>query len=470
MQPRRGSSRMARRSTSDLPPPPLPPRTRDMMTPSTLPRTNYSSDPPPLPPRPGSSTMQRSGRASAGDMLPPLPPPISRSLLPRSVSTPDTFSQVSPGRLNYDTIPVSLSQLTNGFTTNVPSSVVVRELPTTTSNYSLANGDIINLHFTKSTRVVNVLSISSMKVLVPVNSPMLCSVLYDPVDDMDRAENGYIFGSGSQLFAACPLPQFIGVSKGCSQTKNSSMFTDGEILVVKGYSKNGKFLECQTVPDGEQKLVHNSTTAMFTTNPNKIKVHLSEVVKHLEYQIKIKFFPQNVQLQQHMRKPYNLLNVESQKSVIATYGSPKQQLADKYVMEIFSDFPLKCDKIEFTKTEKRNLIRESKVLFQSFNPSCVKEIMSNVPPAVSSCQSLLFLTVGQLHGTISRNEPMTHTASITGVRSKHIPIFIQPNKHDGRYASQKPAGLKQDTTRKSDPRESFMDDPFDSFPTIDVHG
>ena len=421
--------------------PPLPPRTQDMleaMRPYTLPRTNYSDQPPPLPPRPGSSTMR--SRVSAGDIIPRLPP----KPLPRSVSTPDT--QLSVGRSNYDTIPVPISELTKGFTANIPSSIVVRDLPPSdaASNLSLANGDILNLHFSKSTRVVNVLSISGMKVMVPINSPMLCSVLYDPVDDIERAENGYIFGSGCQLFNAFPLPQFIGVSKGCKQMKNSSMFTAGEILVVKDTCNNGKFLKCLTIPDGEPRLVHISTPAVFTTNPNKIKMHLSEVVKHLEYQLKLRFFPQDVQLLQHMRKPYTLLNVESQKSVIATYGSPKQFPTvpdkDKYIMEIFSDFPLKCDLIEFTKPEKRDLVRKSKKLFETFNPSCVNEIISNVPSAVSSCQARLFSTVGQVHGTLSRNETLIHTASITGPRSKHVPIPPVPIRqpHDFRYTTPVP--------------------------------
>ena len=297
---------------------------------------------------------------------------------------------------------------------------------------SLAVGDVINLHFSKSTRVVNVLSISGMSVLIPVNSPMLCSVLYDPVDDIDRAQKGYIFGSGSQLLSASPLPQFIGVLKGSRQTKMSSTFTDGEILVLKGPCKNGKFLKCQTIPDGDVKYIHDSTAANFTTNPDKIKVHLSEVVKHLEYQIKVKFYPQDMQLQQYMRKPYTLMNVESQKSVIATYHDAKQlpvpagNADNQYILEIFVNAPLKCDPLELTKTEKRDVIRKSKKLFESFSPSCVSEIVADVPAAVKTCQNLLFSTVGEVHGTLSRSQPLMHTASIVGTRAKHVP-FLVPN-------------------------------------------
>ncbi len=465
-------------------PPPLPPRTQDMVQGfCTMPRTSNVHDdqlstPPPLPPRPGSSTSRR--MLSAGN-IGPRPPPLplrSTQSLPRSNSTPHTSA-----RQEYDSIAQSLSELTKGFTVKIPSCVTVREYSSVHNTpTTIAVGDTLLLHFSKATRVVHMLSISNMKLIVPVNSPMLCSVLFDPVDDIDRAQKGYIFGSGSQLIGASTLPQFVGVEKGCTKTKYSSEFTSGEILVVKCLCKNGSLLECRTIPDGDKRYVHSSTTAVFTTNPDRIKVHLSEVVKHLEYQVKLKFYPQNVELVQHMRKPYTLLHVDSQKSVIATYGNPKQ-ISQPYVLEIFENAPLKCDFTNPTQpAERAEVIRKSKKLFESFTPSCVSEIIVDISLAVMECQTLLFLSVEQVHGTLTRTTPMVHNASITGARTGHVPFASSNNTLnpiDTRYIFQSPGSnnslparntLHHSANPTSLPHQQSNSPLLTEFPAIEVSG
>ena len=411
-------------------------------------RNDQLSTPPPLPPRPGSSRM-----LSAGNIGRPPPIPIrSTQSLPRSSSTPH-FS----ARQEYDSIALSLSELTNGLTVKIPSCVTVRDFSGVHNTpTSIAAGDTLFLHFSKATRVVHMLSISDMKLMVPVNSPMLCSVLFDPVDDIDRAQKGYIFGSGSQLIGASTLPQFVGVEKGCTKTKYSSEFTSGEIIVVKCLCKNGSLLECCSIPDGDKRYIHSSTSAVFTTNPDRIKVHLSEVVKHLEYQVKLKFYPQNMELVSHMRKPYTLLHVGSQKSVIATYGNPNQ-ISQPYVLEIFENAPLKCDFTHQTRPERAEVIRKSKKLFESFTPSCVSEIIADIPLAVMACQTLLFLSVEQVHGTLTRTGPMIHNASITGARTGHVPFASSNNTrnpNDTRYILQSPGNNNSLPARNTLPQHS----------------
>lgn len=468
------------------PPPPIPARTPSMFIEVqqqhqsfTLPRISRHSDdnPPPLPPRPdrasvgSSSTLGRPNRQQHGieslqvntSLPPPLPPKpttIPRPI-PRSMSTPvglgtverSHSSTVSPGvgavellLEQYDTVPVSLSDLTDNLQSKIPSCVKVREFRAVhNAPCTLAEGDILNLHFSKSTRVAYVQSISNMTLQVPVNSPMMCSVIYDPVDDMERAETGYTFGSGTQLMNASPLPFFVGVVKGCKATKTTSQFNDGEVLVVKGMHSNQRHLKCLTVPDQEVKFVHTTTTAVFTTNPVQIKVFLSEVVKHLEYQIKVKLYPQDPELQQHMRKPYTLLDIGAQKSVVATYGCFKPQLQNTgsdHILEIFLDSPLKCEAVELARSsERQDLLRKSKKIFQSFSPSCVNEIVVDIPSAVYACQTLLFLSVEQVHGaSLQGKAPLVHNATLTGERPQHMPL-PQPNNIqpiNSRYTQRQP--------------------------------
>lgn len=437
------------------PPPPVPPRTPSMFIEQPIRHSPWNShhpgdsNPPPLPPRPGSSrTLGRQPHSSAALLthnicdtsLPPTLPPKPSTLprkMPRSTSFPvdlGTVEHVRPSPRHqvsleqYDTVAVPLPVLTNELTNNIPSCIRVREFRSVHGAPStLSEGDVLNLHFSKSTRVAYVQSISEMTLQVPVNSPMMCSVLYDPVDDMDRAESGYTFGSGTQLMNASPLPFFIGVLKGCKATKTTSQFNDNEILVVKGMHSNERHLKCLTIPDQEVKFVHTTTTACFTTDPKKIQVYLSEVVKHLEYQIKVKLYPQDPDLQQQMRKPYTLLDIGAQKSVIATYGKgchkPQIQDVSDHILEIFLECPMKCEAVDLRPPEKQELIRKSRKIFQSFTPYNVNEIVVDIPSAVYTCQTLLFLSVEQVHGeSLKARAPLIHTATLTGERPQHMPL------------------------------------------------
>ena len=413
--------------------------------------------------------MQRRPVSAGNDpeIAPPLPPK-PQGLTKRQVSYPNTLD----GRISYDTIPLPMDELTKNFTKNIPSCVAVK--CAASDSGTLKEGDLLNLHFTKDTRVVNTLSISGMNVMVPVNSPMLCSVLYDPVDDIDRALKGYIFGSGSLLLSASPLPHFIGVLRGSKQTKTSSLFSNGEILVVKELS-DGKQLKCLSIPSGEKKYIHQSTNASFTTDPNQLKTYLSVVMKHLDFQAKVLFYPQNATLQQSMRSPYTILDAGLHKSVIATFFSDQKLQSGEetqHILEILQHAPVKFDLIELSRTERRELIRKSKKIFETFNPSCVSEIVANVPPAVSSCQTLLFKMVEQIHGsTIKEEKVMVHQAPITGIRPKHFPFSAptQSAKQDTRYTP--PTGMSSNTATINARQTHCYPDQrnnFDMFPSTEI--
>ena len=163
-----------------------------------------------------------------------------------------------------------------------PSMLFVRKI------HSLLGHCLMYTSLIKETTIVHaVCSQSGRNLIVPINSFIQFSVMYNPVENNEVAETGFSSLTTNQLFNIHPLPQVVAVEKHLAGEKKASTFVTGEVLFLKGF--DGR--KCISIPSHELKFLRESMKISVTTNESKIQLYLSEVVQYLALPVQVKFFP-----------------------------------------------------------------------------------------------------------------------------------------------------------------------------------
>ena len=350
--------------------------------------------PPPLPPRPKSSI---------------LPPPVpsraqnhhnshketNRSCKQKSELAPKlhrVFTTGAEGQI-YDAVKVSpqlpLHEIMNKFTSDIPFRLSVCEsIYGIGGENSLLDGELLDVHCLKETTVVHaVCTHSRKKLIIPMNSSIQCSVMYNPVDNNEVAEIGFSFPTTSHLFKSHPLPQVVAVDKGFAGKKKVSSFFEGEVLVLRGFDGRKK-LRCISIPSKELKVLRESMKISFTTNVLKIKLYLSEVVEYLNFPVKAKIFHTEKNIQQQIRNPHTLTMVSSEQSLVASYHSRPGS-----IVEILANVPISFELIELEEDDRQQLFEKSKTILETFHPSHIKEVITDVSATKNKVQTAAFQCV-----------------------------------------------------------------------------
>ena len=357
-------------------------------------KNNTSPPPQPLPPRPKSSI---------------LPPPVpsraqnqqnshtetNRSCKQKSELAPKLHRVFTTGAEEqiYDAIKVSpqlpLHEIMNKFTSDIPFRLSVSEsIYGIGGGNSLLDGELLDVHCLKETTVVHaVYTHSRKKLIIPINSSIQCSVMYNPVDNDEVAEIGFSFPTTSHLFKSHPLPQVVAVDKGFAGKKKVSSFVEGEVLVLRGFDGRKK-LRCISIPSNELKVLRESMKISFTTNVLKIKLYLSEVVEYLNFPVKAKIFYTEKNIQQKFRHPYTLTMVSSEQSLVASYHSRPGS-----IVEILANVPINFEVIELEEDDRQLLFEKSKTILETFHPSHVKEVITDISPTKNKVQNIAFQCV-----------------------------------------------------------------------------
>ena len=294
----------------------------------------------------------------------------------------------------YEPIKISpqlpLLEIINKFASDIPFRLSVCE--SMYGENSLLAGELLNVHCLKETTVVyGVCTYSDRKLIIPVNSSIQCSVMYDPVD---IAEIEFSFPTTHHLFQSRPLPQVVAVEEIFAGKKKASSFVKGEVLVLKEFNGR-KQLKCVSIPSNKLKVLHESIKLSVTTDLSKIKLYLSEVVQHLNFPVKVKLFSTERKLQRLLKLPHILTMLCSKKSLIASsYHSHEttKGITDSCV-EILANVPIKFEVFELEEDERQQLLVNSKTFLEQFHPSCVKEVITDTSILTSSLQTMVFQSV-----------------------------------------------------------------------------
>ena len=294
----------------------------------------------------------------------------------------------------YEPIKISpqlpLLEIITKFASDIPFRLSVCE--SMYGENSLLAGELLNVHFLKETTVVHaVCTHSERKLIIPINSSIQCSVMYNPVE---IAEIGFSFPTTSHLFQSRPLPQVVAVEEKFDGKKKASSFVKGEVLVLKEFNGR-KQLKCISIPSNKLKVLHELMKLSVTTDLSKIKLYLSEVVQHLNFPVKVKLFSTERKLQQLLKLPYILTMLCSKKSLItSSYHNHEttKGIADSCV-EILANVPIKFEVFELEEDERQQLLVNSKTFLDQFHPSCVKEVIADTSVLTSSLQTMIFQSV-----------------------------------------------------------------------------
>ena len=353
-----------------------------------------STSPPPLPPRPKSSI---------------LPPPVpsraqnqqkshketNRSCKQKSELAPKlhrVFTTGAEGQI-YDAVKVSpqlpLYEIMNKFTSDIPFRLSICEsIYGIGGENSFLDGELLDVYCLKETTVVHtVCTHSGRKLIIPINSSIQYSVMYNPVDNNEVVEIGFSFPTTSHLFKSRPLPQVVAVDKGFAGKKKISSFVEGEVLVLKGFDGRKK-LKCISIPSNELKVLHESMKISLTTNVLKIKLYLSEVVQYLNFPVKAKLFHSDKNIQQQFRNPHELTMVNSEQSLVASYHS-----CPGSIVEILANVPISFELIELEEDDRQQLFEKSKTILETFHPSDIKEVITDVSATKHKVQTTAFQCV-----------------------------------------------------------------------------
>ena len=402
-------------------PPPLPPlNNRSARTKSLV------NSPPPLPPpnmKSGSSNRRRTqyetitspvrytSTTAPGGESPPVPskppslPPKRSSQLQSMYDTPRKLQQPTPPTTGTTTRlgdqeddfevvsqPMSLRVLTEKHQHEFPLRVKVSSgIFGSTEQETFSDGDLLNLHFVKQSRVAVIEKYGGRCVKVPLNSAAQFGVLYNPEKNSKGAQIGYEFRTAHQLMAQKVMPRIVCALQKCQGSTAESSIEENDILIIDEVKSSrpfgSKHILCTQINDGKmtKKKIPDNCVGCFSTKPSYVKLFLPEIIHHFDLPVQVIVFltagyssDDNI-LQ--IGEIVTIAKVDIEKNVIATSALeddpnsspfPTVQQDDSCSSPLF-DIPIgipvmEVQIIEPKEDECEKLYEDTRELFENYNP------------------------------------------------------------------------------------------------------
>ena len=360
-------------------------------TPLSSTKQGSSRQPPPLPPKPQHKKRKCSVKSET----------LSSESMPLYELTEDVHEIVNLAKL--DSEPILLSRFVEK-TSDFPVTVAMKEsLYGICGDWSLFEGQLLNIHFQKETEVVSVEIDGGAQYIVPLNSTLQCSILYDPLTNIELAKMGFDFQNVLGIIEAKPMPKVVAVTVDCSPV------TKGEILVIKNvqYQENNsekKQLLCLSVKTGTEKWLNEDCEGCFTTEAEFIKLYLSELIPHVSLPIKATFFDSretriSLPLNVHVG-PCIIDHHRIEKSIVTSVNlseclqneSPSSSSME--VIEILlMNVSITVQEVNVSYMKKQEVARQTDQLSQEFLPSLVDRVIIDLSPTKNAVQTKLFKAV-----------------------------------------------------------------------------
>ena len=268
----------------------------------------------------------------------------------RSTTLPSSYKRPKPYRFNthkYQSIDIQeqddkstdddgafssssmkLSDFTALNTSIFPKQVKVSStLLYSSGKAKIFQGDVLDLHFVRQTKVAIMISNSGEEYVIPLNSAIRFALTYDPLNTGQLIHHGYHFKSIGELIATKEMPSVVVAMEAYNDPKPQSSVEAGEVLVICGVVKRGqgRVLKVNSATHG-RKFLEERCTANFSTRPEDTKLSLNDMFKasvRLPQQAVI-YPPAGLQLPDSLvNLPVTLNQFRVIKSVIATPVSPQ---------------------------------------------------------------------------------------------------------------------------------------------------
>ena len=288
--------------------------------------------------------------------------------------------------------PMSLRELTEKHQHEFPLRVKVSSgIFGSTEQETFSDGDLLNVHFVKQSRVAVMEKYGGRCVRVPLNSAAQFGVLYNPEKNNKGAQIGYEFRTAHQLMAQKMMPKVVCALQKFKGSTPESSIEENEILIIEDVKSSrpfgGKHIICTQINDGKmtKKKIPDNCVGCFSTKPSYVKLFLPEIIHHFDLPVQVIVFltagydgDDNI-LQ--IGEIVTIAKVDLEKNVIATSAleddpgsSPfptatQEDSPSSPLFDIPIDIPImEVQIIEPKEEECEKLYEDTRCLFESYNP------------------------------------------------------------------------------------------------------
>ena len=368
---------------------------------------------PPAPlPKPNRSSPQPSRRNPQNNIYEEIKNVVTPESVPSHYATPASITV---------TKPLTIKQLVDGHRDKFPLVVrVTAGFLGTSEHDTFSEGDLLNIHFEKKAKMVT-LRYAVRKVKVPVNSALQFGILYNPDNNIIGAMNGYEFKSANQLMALSPLPKLVCATE---SSKVGPLSADEVLLlreVVHNSTSGIKYLVCTSLQSGIEKKIPENCLASFTTDPFKVKVYLSHIIKHFPMPIEaMVFVPYDYRDQGDDGPPFDhqtivtICTCQKEATLIASsYIEDEVDSKEITCFDVPTDLPvMKVQVMRKSVEELKRLYKETCDLYENYTLTPV----SHTPIAPAGESSIYFLPV-QKNRKTSAFQLVEPAAAYQGLKS-----------------------------------------------------
>ena len=159
---------------------------------------------------------------------------------------------------------------------------ITRALSNDVNKLSLSAGDSLDLHFTRKMKAVEFVDANKTTFAMPINSSMKISVFYDPFGSDKMAALGFTFKTAGCIMDLRNPPPVVAVRQSILGVTPETSLEQGEILMIQDVRNtyHGRLLRAFSLTANTEKLLDESCSGDFTTEPALIKMALSDILEH----------------------------------------------------------------------------------------------------------------------------------------------------------------------------------------------
>ncbi len=181
------------------------------------------------------------------------------------------------------TVPlVSPYDLCNGLKDRLPLRLTVTQgtygiNPMTT----FIGNEEVTAHFVQSLEHVSFRTKDGQILLIPIDSSVSASAIYDPTDNLEKGLNGYVFPTPRQIMMQSPHPKFVAVLKEHVEEDPSFTVEANDVLLVVGQSGRRRDLKCIHVASGLTKFIREECKVRLSTRPEHVLMPLKALLQYI---------------------------------------------------------------------------------------------------------------------------------------------------------------------------------------------
>jgi hypothetical protein len=258
-------------------------------------------------------------------------------------------------------------------------------------------GQLLNVMFEKKTKVVKVASKSGADYIVPLNTSLQFSPLYNPHNKLESAKKGFVFPKVVDLINLTLSPKIVAVTKSftCQCNGGNVQIMEGDMLVLQEVipQGNAKKLKCLIMKTQTVVLLDENLEGDFSTSIGLLKMSFQDLIQHVQGPIDATVsnsIDGKIQLPFHAAVDvYTLQEQYEEKSVIAT-----TKAGDHYeIIEILLSVPIDVQLVNASEHQLHVLREEAQDMYKQFHPSKLDKIVVDCNSSLNFIQSTLFKVV-----------------------------------------------------------------------------